>query len=168
MCAASSCAAAGGARSWRFRRKETLIASGSSQAIICRLAEQIDYRLGQKARFLVAQRLHQKNWRCTHGKGRCSRSVGTVLGAYLAGHMTPAPKRSRGLADGTVSVLTLTWQFQIWGLPPLKLQLIYFPGRKPGHHFFVNSYWTPISNKKTRAPHGPRHGLNSGQPPVAR
>ena len=118
MCAASSCAAAGGARSWRFRRKETLIASGSSQAIICRLAEQIDYRLGQKARFLVAQRLHQKNWRITHGKGRFTRRVGTVLGAYLAGHMTPAPKRSRGLADGTVRALTLPGSFKSGASPP--------------------------------------------------
>ena len=118
MCAESGTAAAGGARSWRFRRKATLIASGSSLAIICRLAEQIDYRLGQKARFLVAQRLHQKNWRFTHGKGRFTRRVGTVLGAYLAGHMTPAPKRSRGLADGTVRALTSKEGFKSGASPP--------------------------------------------------
>ncbi len=106
MFAEGSCAAAGGARSWRFRRKATLIASGSSQSIVCRLAEQIDYRLGQKARFLVAQRLHPKSESCTGGKGYCTRRVGTVLGAYLAGRMTPAPKLSQGLADGTVRAPT--------------------------------------------------------------
>jgi hypothetical protein len=124
MFAESSCAAAGGARSWRFRRKATLIASGSSHAIICRLAEQIDYRLGQKARFLVAQRLHQKNWRFTHGKGRFTRRVGTVLGAYLAGHMTPAPKLSRGLADGTVRALTSKGSFKSGASPP-KVATLY-------------------------------------------
>ena len=123
MFAEGSCAAAGGARSWRFRRKATLIASGSSQAIICRLAEQIDYRLGQKARFLVAQRLHQKNWRYTHGKGRYTRRVGTVLGAYLAGHMTPAPKRSRGLADGTARALTLPGSYKFGASPPKSCNL---------------------------------------------
>ena len=125
MYAASSCAAAGGARSWRFRRKATLIASGlgSSQAIICRLAEQIDYRLGQKARFLVAQRLHPKSESCTGGKGYCTRSVGTVLGAYLAGHMTPAPKRSRGLADGTVRALTSNGSFEFGASPPKSCNL---------------------------------------------
>lgn len=124
MFAEGSCAAAGGARSWRFRRKATLIASGSSQAIICRLAEQIDYRLGQKARFLVAQRLHQKNWRYTHGKGRYTRRVGTVLGAYLAGRMSSAPKLSRGLADGTVSALASKGCFKSRA-SPLKVATLY-------------------------------------------
>ena len=124
MFAVSSCAAAGGARSWRFRRKETLIASGSSQAIICRLAEQIDYRLGQKARFLVAQRLHPKSESCTGGKGYCTRRVGTVLGAYLAGRMSSAPKLSRGLADGTVSALTSKGCFKSRA-SPLKVATIY-------------------------------------------
>ena len=118
MFAESSCAAAGGARSWRFRRKATLIASGSSRAIICRLTEQIAYRSGQKARFLVAQRLHPKSESCTGGKGYCTRRVGTVLGAYLAGHMTPAPKRSRGLADGTVRALTSHGCFRSGASPP--------------------------------------------------
>jgi hypothetical protein len=124
MFAEGSCAAAGGARSWRFRRKATLIASGSSRAIICRLTEQIAYRSGQKARFLVAQRLHQKNWRITHGKGRFTRRVGTVLGAYLAGRMTPAPKLSRGLADGTVSALASKGCFKSRA-SPLKVATLY-------------------------------------------
>ena len=123
MFAEGSCAAAGGARSWRFRRKATLIASGSSQAIICRLAEQIDYRLGEKARFLVAQRLHRKIWRYTHGKGRYTRRVGTVWGAYLAGHMTPAPKRSRGLADGTVRTPHIEGSFKSGASPPKSCNL---------------------------------------------
>ena len=123
MFAEGSCAAAGGARSWRFRRKATLIASGSSHAIICRLAEQIDYRLGQKARFLVAQRLHPKSENCTGGKGYCTRRVGTVLGAYLAGRMTPAPKLSRGLADGTVRALTLPGSYKFGASPPKSCNL---------------------------------------------
>ena len=123
MFAEGSCAAAGGARSWRFRRKATLIASGSSQSIICRLAEQIDYRLGEKARFLVAQRLHRKIWSYTHGKGSYTRRVGTVLGAYLAGHMTPAPKRSRGLADGAARALTLPGSYKSGASPPKSCNL---------------------------------------------
>ena len=136
MFAEGSCAAAGGARSWRFRRKATLIASGSSQKIICRLAEQIDYRLGQIARFLVAQRLHPKSESCTGGKGYCTRRVGTVLGAYLAGHMTPAPKRSRGLADGTLRALTSNL-----GHPPLKVATYIFPWAKAGSPLFRGFEW---------------------------
>jgi hypothetical protein len=149
MYAASSCAAAGGARSRRFRRKATLIASGSSQAIICRLAEQIDYYLGQKARFLVAQRLHRKSWRCTHGKGRCSRSesVGTVLGAYLAGHMTPAPKRSRELADGK-SVPSHQNAVSLSGASPLKVATCIFPWAKAGSPLFREFLLDPIANFK--------------------
>ena len=135
MFAEGSCAAAGGARSWRIRRKATLIASGSSQASICRLTEQTDYRLGQKARFPVAQRLHRKIWRYTHGKGRYTRRVGTVLGAYLAGHMTPAPKRSRGLADGTVRALASHGSFKS-GPPPLKVATYIFPWAKAGSPLF--------------------------------
>jgi hypothetical protein len=100
-----------------------LIASGSSQSIICRLAEQIDYRLGQKARFLVAQRLHPKSESCTGGKGYCTRRVGTVLGAYLAGRMTPAPKLSQGLADGTVRALTLPGSYKFGASPPKSCNL---------------------------------------------
>ena len=71
--------------------------------------------------------------------GPISRRVRTVLGAYLAGHMTPAPKLSRGLADGTARALASKGGFKSGASPLKKLQPIYFPGRRPGHHFFVNS-----------------------------
>ena len=146
MFAEGSCAAAGGARSWRFRRKATLIASGSSQTIICRLAEQIDYRLGEKARFLVAQRLHRKNWRCTHGKGRCSRSVGTVLGEYLAGHATPWPKFSGELRGPGLRAPAVQNRFRMPGQPPKSCNLYISMGESR-----VSTFWGILTGPPSRS-----------------